>query len=274
MEDIGKIKKKYIRVISNKFYSKKIDELTESELHKCSLVSEMLAYVYSVIPEGFGKYSIFDFNGFVINKSDDAKIDTLPPSVSLLAKEKICKFCWGKSWEEINKKHDEDSNIEIFLRKSSIMMKRVEAGSNVVIFGNSDKPIGRTMIASIIMKEAIRQRVTRLARWQAYDWIDFAKLFSIIGKDSIELADYRSCDWLVVDNIIRKIRSPAQRTLLIDLIDPFFIDRYNNKLPTILVFKFDIRDKSLDMEKLFGIGISKIIDSKRTFKIPLCEEIK
>ena len=153
------------------------------------------------------------------------------------------------------------------------MMKRFSNGNNVAIFGVSPKPIGRTMLASIIMKEAIRLRATHKTRGQTYDWIDFSKLFHVIEKDTVELSDYKSCDWLVVDNILRMTRSVKQTTLMVDMIDPFFIERFYNKQPTILVFKFDIRDKSMDIEKTFGIGISKILDSKRTLKIPLSENI-
>ncbi len=153
------------------------------------------------------------------------------------------------------------------------MLKRREQGSNIIIYGLSEKPIGRTMLASIIMKEAIRLRVRNLAkRGQSYDWIDFSQLFNAIRKDTNELPDYKSCDWLVVDNIIKKPRSVKQNTLLSDIVDPFFLDRLCNRQPTILVFKFDVRDRSFDMEKTFGIGISRIINDKRTFKIPLCEE--
>ena len=129
------------------------------------------------------------------------------------------------------------------------------------------------MIASIIMKEAIRLRVTHRKRSHTYDWIDFSKLVQAIENKSNDLADYRSCDWLVVDNIQRKNRTAKQITFISDLIDPFFIDRYKNKQPTILVFKFDIRDKSLLMEQLLGVGINRIVESKRTYKIPLSRNL-
>ena len=48
----------------------------------------------------------------------------------------------------------------------------------------------------------------------------------------------------------------------------------NNKLPTILVFKFDIRKKSFNVEKEMGIGISKIVKNNKTYIVPLCEEFE
>lgn len=273
MENIEEVKKKYISFFAKKYYDKSKGELTEREMSTCSLIAEVWAYVYTVIPDGFGEYSIFDFNGCVVGNGDSGKNNNLPLSIALAAKEQVCRYCWGMSWDKIKEQYSKDNDIEPFLRKHSIMMERFSKGGNIAIFGASDKPIGRTMLASIVMKEAIRLRATHFARGQTYDWIDFPKLFSIIEKESPELSDYRSCDWLVVDNITRKMRSARQTTLMIDLIDPFFIERYSSRQPTILVFKFDIRDKSLDIENTFGLGISRILDSKRTLKIPLCENL-
>ena len=91
-----------------------------------------------------------------------------------------------------------------------------------------------------------------------------------LGFDSrFILSEYKGYNF---DNILRKPRSLKQHSLLSDLVDPFFLARLYNRQPTILVFKFDIRDKSFDIENTFGVGISRIIDSRRTFKIPLCEK--
>jgi len=271
MENIEKNKKKYIRFFAEKYYKKIREKLTEEELYNCSLVAELYAYASSVIPEGYGKYTVFDFDGYSIDETNNSKDSALSPLISIPAKDKICEYCWGSNWEFINNQQIKDKNIVPFLRKKSVMMDRFKNGDNIVIFGVSEKPIGRTMLASIVMKEAIRLRVTYRDRGQTYDWIDFSNLFHIIEKDMLELSSYKSCDWLVVDNIVIKTRSAKQTTLMIDMIDPFFIERYKHKQPTILVFKFDIRNKSLNMEKTFGLGISRIINSKRTFKIPLCE---
>ena len=257
---------------SERFYKKKSINLTELEEHKCSLLAELWAYIYKVVPEEHGKYTIFDFDGTVISKSGGKTEGSLPVNIALDAKNKICDFCWGVSWKEISKQ-GKNKNTNAFLRRKSVMMDRLKEGCNIAIFGSSDKPIGRTMLASIVMKEAIKIRITHKDRGQSYDWIDFSKLFNAIEQKTDDLVDYKSCDWLVVDNIINKARSSKQTTLMVDLVDPFFIGRYSKKQPTILVFKFDIRDKNLDIEKTFGVGISKILNSTRTLKIPLSEYV-
>ena len=272
MKDIEKTKKQFINFFSEKYYKKKPIELIESELHNCSSLSEFWAYIYKVVPEGHGKYTIFNFDGNALNKSGKKAETKLPINIAINAKDKVCRFCWDTGWKDISKQSLKKGDINAFLRKRSVMGDRLKGGSNIVIYGSSDKPIGRTMLASIIMKEAIKLRITPGGdRGETYDWIDFSKLFYAIEKDTEDLVDYRRCDWLVVDNIIKKARSARQTTLVLDLIDPFFINRYNNKQPTILVFKFDIRDKNFNMEKAFGLGISRILDSKRTLKIPLSE---
>ncbi len=272
MENIEIFKKKLINDFAKRYYNKTKNKLTEFELKRCSLLAEFWAYVHSVIPEGFGDYTIFDFNGCAINRHDKTVTNNIIPGVALSAKDKICRYCWGTSWKNIKQERIKNHNTNVFLKNKNIMLKRRKRGSNIIIYGLSDKPIGRTMLASIIMKEAIRLRVSNLKRGQTYDWIDFSKLFDAINKDTIGLVDYKTCDWLVVDNILKKPRSVKQNTFWSDTVDPFFLERLYNRQPTILVFKFDIRDKSFDMEKIFGIGISRIIHDKRTFKIPLCKE--
>ncbi len=273
MENIEKFKDKFTHFFAEKYYNKTKDGLTDVELERCSSLAELWAYIYSVIPDEFGDYTIFDFNGYAINRADNTTSHAISKEVAIAAKDKICKYCWGTSWKDIYKQKQKSEDVGSFLRKHNVMMKRFSSGSNIVIYGSSDKPIGRTMLASIVMKEAIKLRATHHTRGHTYDWIDFSSLFHAIEKDTSALADYKSCDWLVVDNIVRKPRSAKQITLMSDLIDPFFLDRLYNRLPTVLVFKFDIRDKSFDLEKTLGSGISRIVDSKRTLKIPLSEDL-
>ena len=275
MKNIETLKKIYLERFALKYYHKSKEDLTDSEELQCSSLAEFWGYVHAVVPENHAKYNIFDFSGMVILK-DNIKDISVAPKIALFAKNQVCKYCWGIGWEYIKKEASKlnKEDVPSLLRKRSIMSHRYENGNHVVIFGSSEKPIGRTMLASIIMKEAIKLRVGNCDRGQTYNWVDFSQLLSYIKKDGSDIVNYRSCDWLVIDNIVRKSRSAAQLTLLTDFLDPFFIERFENKLPTILVFKFDIRDKSLSMEKVFGIGMNRLVDSDKTFMVPLSEEMK
>jgi len=272
MKNIESIKKNLIKEFAKRYIDKEVDKLTIIELKKISEIAEWWAYVYTVVPDDFSGYSIFDFNGYSINKKNNSKIYAISKKVAAIAKDKICNYCWGMRWQDIQKKKEENpDSINVFLKNKSIMDKRREYGNNVIIHGQSDAPIGRTMVASIIMREAIRLRVTKGAIGDTYDWVDYSKLFHSIEQDTTDLAYYKSCDWLVIDNIQKKARSDKQTTLMSDMVDPFFWDRYNHQQPTILVCKFDIRDKMFDLEKTFGVSFGRIIDSKKTFNIPLSE---
>jgi DNA replication protein DnaC len=274
VKNIENIKTKYTELFAKEYYSKEsLVNLTENELMVCSSLGEFWAYVYSVIPEEYGHFTIFDFLGYTIDKTTNERQVVIHPRIALQAKNQICQYCWSMDWKTIKDKKDElkndDQEIMKFLRNHSVMDRRSKRGDNVIIYGVSEQPIGRTMVASIIMKEAIKLRITHHARKHTYDWIDFNTLLDAVEKDSLDLADYRSCDWLVVDNIISKYRSAKQTTLFIDLVDPFFIGRFNDRLPTILVFKFDVKNPAMMIEKRFGVGINRIIDSNRTYKVPL-----
>jgi len=272
MKNIEKIKLGYTKFFAQDLYGKdSIFKLSEEESSVCLSLAEMWAYIYSVVPEEHGHYTIFDFMGCIVDKVTKEQKTVIPSKVALHAKNEICKYCWGMEWKTIkeNKSKMDKKTMMKFLREHSVMERRLNSGHNVVIYGSSSQPIGRTMIASIIMKEAIKLRVTQRKRKHTYDWIDFNILMNAVKNDSFDLADYRSCDFLVVDNITTSVRSAKQTTLLIDLVDPFFIGRLADKLPTILVFKFDITSPTVIMEKSFGGGINRIIESNKTCKIPL-----
>lgn len=283
MKKVDKLIQSYKTVHAKRFLNKKVEDLTEAEFVEVKKIAEMSAYIDGVIPDGFGDYTIFDFNGQAINKKDNSKTSTISPKVALRAKNAICKYCWGLTWKEIsNKRKENEKAAKKYLREHSVMMQRYQNRNNIVIYGESKRPIGRTMLASIVMKEAFRLRITHNTIGHSYDWVDFSKLFRAIetsvlksknNEESDELIDYKTCNWLVVDNIQKKLRSEKQTTLYSDLLDSFFLSRYESDQPIILVFKFDIRDKHFDFERAYGTGLSKIIESDRTFKIPLSENL-
>jgi hypothetical protein len=272
MKNIEKIKLGYTKLFAKEYYDKdSIFDLSEVESSICSSLAEFWAYVYSVVPEEHGHYTIFDFLGYTFDKINKERKVVIPPKVALAAKNEICRYCWGMDWQTIkNKKEKMDQkSIMKFLREHSVMGRRLKNGNSVAIYGRSLQPIGRTMVASIIMKEAMKLRITHHTRKHTYDWIDFNTLVAAVKKDSFDLADYRSCDFLVVDNIISTFRTAKQTTFIVDMVDSFFNGRFYDRLPTILVFKFDIDNPAEMVETKFGVGINKIIESKRTSKIRL-----
>lgn len=272
MRDIENLKQEYLDKFARKYYNESPQNLSGDSFYRCSILAEIWAYMKNILPSDVSKYTIFDFNG----RSKSGEI-LIPNKIALNAKNLISRYCWGKTWDQIVDHYKNDENkIRMFLNKHSEMMLRLKNGNNMLIFGESSAlPIGRTMVASIVMKEAIKLRAQYGQRGQSYEWIDFVALKNAIIEDSEKVADYRSCSWLVVDNIFQpEYWTIQQREYLSCMIDTFFINRLNDKLPTIFVFKFDIRNKSFNAEEEMGTGISKIIHSRATCKVPLCEEFK
>ncbi len=277
MRDIERLKTGYLDKLANKYYGEPSQNLCGDSFYRCSILAEMWAYMKVILPKDVSKYTIFDFDGR--NKKGEVLIKN---DIAINAKNSISKYCWGKTWEQITNRFEGDNKkIREFMNKNSTMMERLHKGNNIIIHGESiGHPIGRTMVASIIMKEAIKLRAQNGQRGQSYEWIDFVALKSVIVKDSLTKnsdvsANYKSCSWLVVDNIFQpNYSSIQQREYMSEVIDIFFINRLNDNLPTIFVFKFDIRKTSFSAEEEMGTGISRIIHNRATCKIPLCEEFK
>lgn len=272
MRNIQDLKEKKQEEFALKYFKKKFDELEEREARFCSYAAEARAYAEVVIPTQYNHFTIFDFTG----RSSDLTSRLIPSAIAFKAKDSICKYCWDLSWKEIQKKGKTELQQRNFLRSHSVMKEKLEKGVNIAIFGDSSGfPIGRTMVASIIMSQAIKLRMSIGMKGQTYDWIDFVILKDALVKNLDIATDWKNCDWLVVDNVYHNIKSSDQQTAFIsEIITPFFVYRFVNKLPTILVFQYDLRDPCYDEEKDLGAGIAKILGSKETFKIPLSEKIK
>ncbi len=269
MKNIQTIKDKYQKEFSKGYCDLGNISLCKKEICRCRILSEIWAYIDVVIPEEFRHLSIFDFSG----ESKEEK-NLVSSKIVIETKNNICKYCWGMSWIDVKKKYKVEFKIKDFFNHNSMMEKRRKNGNNVIIFGESLKPLGRTLIASIIIKEAIKLRMKNGDRGQSYDWVDFASLKDGIINDKDEVVYYRSCDWLVVDNIECNLSSSEkQKFFLNDLVTPFFLGRQSDNLPTILVFKFDIRKKTFNIGDFLGSGIDGIINNRKTLRIPLCDAV-
>jgi len=259
------IEKKKIEFAS-KYYKKRFTELDEKSSHLVTCAAEVWSYIENTVPEKFHKLTVFDFDGYSENGYQ------LREDITANAKDLVCKYCWGITWKDAKKKFSNEKAIKEFFKNNSVMLERLENGINVVVFGESSTPIGRSMIASIILKQAIKLRILKGKKSHNYEWVDFSMLKQSIKNDLDDLVIYQSCDWLVVDDVTYSMTSTErQKAYFSELINPFFIERYKNKLPTILIFKFDYRKDFFNVEECLGVGISNIINDNKTFKIPLSQ---
>ena len=236
----------------------------------CKPAAELKAYLHAILPKGFQNLSISDFKGLTDSdeKTLDDEVKKQRSEVAKKAKDQIANYCWGLTfdkWQELKWKEKKNMN------DLSIMADRHENGNCVIVYGDSPKPMGRTMVASVIMREAIKRRFSSsTTALQTYDWIEYSALKSQAINKADSLADYQFCDWLVVDNFDLKLNiKAAAQNYITSSIDPFFIERIEKRLPTILVMRFDITRPDVNVQYLFGIGLDRMINDEDTFKISL-----
>lgn len=260
MKDISKVKKKIqlqlIKTVTEKDPIKK-----EEEIKKCQMVAQTLALYYTVLPSGFSDASIFDFNGK--NKKGDKKQLLSPAAVSTVKKQ-IIEYCWGK--DDKQNLIDIDMLSSSDLDKKSIMKQRRVQGKNVVICANSTKVVdqkmqnssrGKTFIASIIMRQAIKSRLNKGFYQQSYDWLKYSLIAEKMKKyDDEQLANSRCSDWLVIDDI------GYESKYIRDIVDPFIMERLEDGLPTIFVCRFPV--SKMNEEEWLGSGLSQVFHDRQT----------
>lgn len=270
MKDISYTKQRLALLYAKKYNKEPHDPLIDT-------LAEIQALLRVVIPHPYWKYSIKEFNGKL---KGDAKATLLSPDVAFKAKEKIAEYCW----KDVDLKEDiYDDNLML---NKSIMHKRLKEGRNVIIYAPEAKTVvtnkagnqqveiksqkGRTMVASLIIKEAIKMRYKSGHRVQSHDWIEYPVLKNMLIENDPEANLQKACDWLVVDDISLE-STPSGRSYISGVIDPFFISRLKDGLPTIFVFRFDLNKELPNIEKGLGVAIHRIVNDPKTHVISLGE---
>ena len=264
MKDISNIKSKY-----EKYYAKKcfggtsISLCPHGEKCVCKIAAEIRAYMHCIIPHPYYKYTIWDFTGLINRKM------ALPAKVVSDAKEVLLNYCWyGVTLDDLQLYAN--NKDELKLDQKSIMNARRTNGTNLIIYSPSKSQTGKTLLASIAMREAIKQRSKPGHFVDTYDWISFVMLKDLIRKKSDKVSYLESCDWLVVDNIVNDTGvSRASESYISSIIDPFFTERLEDGFPTIFVFKFDIEEESIRWEEKFGLAIANVVKNYSKYKIKL-----
>lgn len=269
MKSIENNKIKYLESFARKFYSKRVEDLSQREYSTLLPMAEMWALQVTVIPDNYAQYSLFDFVGYC--QSYDGTISLDPISVKN-AKDLVSKYCYGITWSQIKEEKEKNPDkIRNFLDKKSQMLNRHKNGNSVVIYGDENVK-GKTMLASIIMREAISLRVIKSVQDHSYDWSNFNSLLSDLKREDTEAADCRSCDWLVIDNLTAKAVSHQQSSYLRGYLDPFFTERYYQSLPVILVFRYDVYNNMDITEEIYGNSMVRLLTSKKICRICLREK--
>jgi len=279
MTDISNEKRRLLKIFAKTYCNLLDSNSCQKKPCSCAIAAEYRAFLNKTIPEGYRRFSIRDFHGKLNDK------DSLNAKVAMEAKKKVLEYCWsGQNLiERLALMSDSD------LDKASRMSERIKNGDNVIIHGDSKRkvkanpslttnrvvevPTGRTFVASIITKEAIKMRLDAEFRYMGYEWIEFNSLVQKLTHDP-ENSHYETCNWLVIDDILPSVLtgSVQQKAFLQPIWDSFFLSRLREKLPTVLVFKFDINNALNELESIFGSSWTRIINNKRTCQINLTEK--
>lgn len=262
MKDITKTKSKLEVLYAKKYCGINNVKKCPREHCTCQVAAEIKAYINSILPSSCSPYSIFDFDG---RDKEGERLISSKKTIEI--KNKLLSYCWkGIDAKKLKKLTPSE------LDKFSIINGRLKQGKNVIIHGGQGRSTqsarGKSFIASLILKEAIKQRSKPNCHSHSYDWISFNQLKEKIKNSDDDLSSIKYCDWLVVDDIARSITSRKGQNYIASIIDPFFQDRIKEDLPTIMVCRFDVNksDKS-SLEEEFGIALASIMKSKSTFKI-------
>ena len=262
MKDITKIKELLERRYCKAYCGVRDSSFCPKDHCSCSVAAETKAYMDSIIPKPYSSMSLKDLHG----RDKEGRM-IVNEHILRRAKTQLSKYCWkGIDINNLEKYSVSDFNSR------SIMHQRRTDGDNLVIYSDEnmdDTPVGgKTFIASLIMKEAIKDRVIRGSITESYDWIQYSVLKDKIINDPDSMSDTRCCDWLVVDDIVSEAQSTRnQRSFVSSKLNSFFNERAEDGLPTIFVFRFDVTLDHSAIEDYYGLTLAKII--KNSHKISL-----
>lgn len=261
MKDISVLKDKFFKIIAQKNCGvQDISQCPNGGKCECEKAAEIKAYLCSVLPPPYYSLTIDDFTG------KNKNIQLLNQDVAIKIKKQIIEYCWGKvSIEKFNNMSPAERRLNL------VLDRRLKEGRNIVIYSNDNNNKGKTFAASLIMQEAIKSRVMPGNYVQTYDWLDFSLIEYYMKKEDPILNSSRTADWLVVDDIVGLVQTKHADAYISSRINPFFLERLQDRLPTILVFRFDISDPSWSIEEKFGTAINRIVQDSKTFKLAFCD---
>lgn len=223
----------------------------------CSSIAECMSYHNSTLPNGYKDVEISNFDGHV---NGNRTVDNHSVKVAL---SKIMDFCFGNS--KIS-----PSSSRYDLHKLSCMDSRFNNGSNLIIYGNaigiSKNKLGKTMLASFVMKEAIWRRMFKTNKAYTYLFKSCTEIVddTISKRNSDQNVNPFNSDWLCIDDIFLKSR-PTQGNIL----DQVISVRIRENLPSIFVLQFD-PFKIENAEESIGNHLVKLLsDKSNTFVVSL-----
>lgn len=242
----------------------------------CAKFGEIYALVYDLIKPEYRKANFYSYNGCHPNGS--SLVDT---KIAAKIRKSLRTYLYGGA-------RIPEGLTRTELNALSVLDERFKTGANLVVYGSGQQsskrggmyvkkhtPMGKTLIASIVLIDAIYRRSFPANKAMTYDWISFLQLRQMLKtKEDESLIETQEADWLVIDdlNIIDTGNRSKADAWTKETFDSFLIERLEARKPTILVCNFDITTGSL--EEKMGSAFEKLVLLDNTHLVRVQNEVE
>jgi len=234
----------------------------------CRKMAEVLGNISYVVPKEHRGLTINNLRGH--SKAKDGQyIKVWTESNQLAILDTLSDYLYGtKDLTLISSRED--------FNRESKLDQRYADGSNLVIHGSPFKvvkgvatralPMGKTLIASIVLTDAIWRRCYATNRADTYSFVSYQTLKQDLRLKNEKAQALKECDWLAIDDISTPINDmDFNHQNFISMFDDFLMSRMENRLPTILACDFNALSK--DYTDMLGYSFQKLITSRNTWLI-------
>lgn len=254
-------------------YYKGNDACAKIEGCYCKKIAEIKGSIDYFIPKEYRDLTINNATGFITTRQGERK----------------------QVWSDVNKKEIQKLLREYLFggtdvallcdrescNKASRMDMRFHECENVVIHGNVVRkkinglpsqplPSGKTLIACLILKEAIWRRLFVGNKADTYNFISYQTLRFDMKHKRNNIDTIKETDWLVIDDVSLPVNeNNFDHQEFVANFDDFLMTRMENRLPTVLVCEFDAL--STDYSAMLGYSFQKLVTIKNTWHIRVGE---
>lgn len=249
------------------------DQCSRKEGCYCRKLAEVRGHIDYVIPSQYRELTVDNARGWIKNKEGKEQ-QVWSEDNQINIQNILREYLFGNE-DSSSFKCREDYN------KASKLDTRFIEGSNLIIHGNIIRakkaglpsqpiPTGKTLIACIVLKEAIWRRLYVTNRADTYSLISYQTLRQGLKLKTEKTNDLKECDWLAIDDISLPINeNDFNHQNFVSMFDDFLMSRMENNLPTILICEFDALAK--DYTNILGYSFQKMVTAKNTWLIPVGE---
>lgn len=245
------------------------DECSRPDGCYCKKLAEVRGSIDHVIPPEYRDLTINNVSGYIITK-DNIRKQVWSQENRIQIQSVLRKYLFDGV--DLHKLTDRES-----CNNHSRLDYRFSNGENIIIHGDVIRnkhnglpsqplPTGKTMIACLILKEAIWRRLYKNNRADTYALVSFQNLKHDLKSKTDDAHNLRDVDWLCIDDIsLPGNENDFAYQQSISLFDDFLMTRIDNRLPTILICDFNATTR--DFSSILGYSFQKLITMKNSWHI-------